>query len=109
MGTHDGRCVIVTGAAGGIGGAVVRRLVEAGASVLAADRDVRSVERSEKVEPFEVELTEGPQVAAMVDACRARFGQLDGAFNGAGISGRSLGDGPVHQCTEGGWDGVLDA
>jgi NAD(P)-dependent dehydrogenase (short-subunit alcohol dehydrogenase family) len=109
MGTHDGRCVIVTGAAGGIGGAVVRRLLEAGASVLAADRDVRAIERSERLEPFEVELTEGAQVGAMVDACRARFGRLDGAFNGAGISGRSLGDGAVHECTEAGWDGVLDA
>jgi len=35
----EGRTVLVTGAAGGIGGAIVRRLVAAGADVVAAGRD----------------------------------------------------------------------
>jgi NAD(P)-dependent dehydrogenase (short-subunit alcohol dehydrogenase family) len=56
MGTHDGRYVIVNGAAGGIGGAVVRRLLEAGACVLAADRDVVDIERSERLEPGSADL-----------------------------------------------------
>src|SRR5690349_15103807 len=106
MGSHDGRCVIVTGAAGGIGGALVRRLLDAGARVLASDRDVASIERSERLEPFAADLTDGSQVAGMVAACEERFGRLDAAFNGAGISGRSLGDGPVDACTEAGWDSV---
>jgi NAD(P)-dependent dehydrogenase (short-subunit alcohol dehydrogenase family) len=85
MGTHDSRCVIVTGAAGGIGGALVRRLLEAGACLLAADRDVVHIERFERLEPCSVDLTDGAQVEAMVDACVVRFGRLDRAFNGAGI------------------------
>ncbi|MBN9794020.1 MULTISPECIES: SDR family oxidoreductase [unclassified Pseudonocardia] len=39
MSDVDGRTVLVTGAAGGIGGATVRRLVAAGADVVAAGRD----------------------------------------------------------------------
>ncbi len=40
MNDFDGRKVLVTGASGGIGGATVRQLVEAGADVIAAGRSV---------------------------------------------------------------------
>jgi NAD(P)-dependent dehydrogenase (short-subunit alcohol dehydrogenase family) len=109
MGSHDGLALIVTGAAGGIGGAVCERLLGLGASVLATDRDVSAIAASERLEPFAAELTEGGQVAALVARCQERFGRLDGAFNGAGISGRRLGDGPIDACTEEGWDAVLEA
>jgi NAD(P)-dependent dehydrogenase (short-subunit alcohol dehydrogenase family) len=46
--------------------------------------------------------------AAVADAL-ARWGRLDVAFHGAGISGRRLGDGPVDECTEDGWAAVLSA
>lgn len=39
MWSFDGRVVLVTGASGGIGGATVRRLVAAGAEVVASGRD----------------------------------------------------------------------
>jgi NAD(P)-dependent dehydrogenase (short-subunit alcohol dehydrogenase family) len=109
MGSHDGLAVIVTGAAGGIGGAVCERLLAAGGCVLATDRDVAGMQAGERLEPFAADLTDGDQVAAMVERCRTRFGRLDGAFNGAGISGRRFGDGPVDECTEEGWDTVLEA
>jgi NAD(P)-dependent dehydrogenase (short-subunit alcohol dehydrogenase family) len=44
-----------------------------------------------------------------VDACLRRFGRLDAVFNVAGISGRKFGDGPLHECSEEGWDVTLDA
>ena len=44
-----------------------------------------------------------------VDACVRRYGRLDAVFNVAGISGRKFGDGPLHECTDGGWDATLDA
>ena len=37
-----------------------------------------------------------------------RIGHLDALFNVAGISGRKFGDGPLHECTEEGWDVTLD-
>ena len=39
-----------------------------------------------------------------VDQCVARFGGIDALFNVAGISGRRYGDGPLHECSEEGWD-----
>jgi len=43
MADFNGRPVLVTGAAGGIGGAIVRHLVQAGAEVIASDRTASSL------------------------------------------------------------------
>lgn len=50
------------------------------------------------------DLTEAAAVAAAVDACIERFQRIDALYNVAGISGRRYGDGPLHECTEEGWD-----
>jgi len=39
-----------------------------------------------------------------VAECLDRFGRIDALMNVAGISARSLGDGPLHQCTSEAWD-----
>lgn len=91
----DGKVALVTGAAGGIGSAVVRTFREAGASVVGVDRE-------------EADLTKADEVAAAIRAAVERYGRLDVVFNGAGRSGRQLGDGPVADCTEEAWDAVLD-
>src|SRR5262249_52670265 len=39
----------------------------------------------------------------------AGLDRVDVLVNAVGISGRSLGDGPVEECTEKAWDAVLDA
>lgn len=43
-----------------------------------------------------------------VEKCVETFGRLDGLFNVAGISGRKFGDGPLHECSEEGWQMVID-
>jgi len=43
-----------------------------------------------------------------VSECLDRFGRVDALMNVAGISARSLGDGPLHQCTSAAWDAVMD-
>jgi NAD(P)-dependent dehydrogenase (short-subunit alcohol dehydrogenase family) len=42
-----------------------------------------------------------------VAACVERFGKIDALFNVAGISARSLGDGPLHECATEAWDTVM--
>lgn len=46
--------------------------------------------------------------AALRDAIAA-LGNVEALFNVAGASGRRLGDGPVHDCTDEGWRFTLDA
>jgi NAD(P)-dependent dehydrogenase (short-subunit alcohol dehydrogenase family) len=96
----EGKAALVTGAAGGIGGAVARAFAEAGARVVGVDR----VESD-----LVADLSQADEAEGAVRAAEERLGRLDVVFNGAGISGRPLGDGPVDACTEEAWDAVLDA
>src|SRR5204863_6888372 len=86
-----GKVAVVTGAAGGIGGAVARAFEEAGADVVGIDRE-------------QADLTRADEVARAF----ADHDRIDVLVNTAGISGRRLGDGPVDECTEEAWDTVLD-
>jgi 2-deoxy-D-gluconate 3-dehydrogenase len=88
-----GKVALVTGAAQGFGFACARRLAEAGASVVLADR------RADRLEPagerlaargFDVATTVGDvaveeDVAALVATCVQRFGRLDVLVNNAGV------------------------
>jgi NAD(P)-dependent dehydrogenase (short-subunit alcohol dehydrogenase family) len=47
-------------------------------------------------------------VQQCVSACVEKFGRVDALMNVAGISTRSLGDGPLHECTSEAWDAVMD-
>jgi meso-butanediol dehydrogenase/(S,S)-butanediol dehydrogenase/diacetyl reductase len=82
---------VVTGAAGGIGSAVCAALEAAGYEVFGVDRD-------------DADLADEAQVAAVF----ARLDQLDLVVCAHGGSGRSFGDGPVHECTRAGWDATLE-
>lgn len=54
------------------------------------------------------DLTSAKAVEKVIEQCVKRYGRLDAVFNVAGISGRRFGDGPVHECTEEGWDLTLE-
>lgn len=47
-------------------------------------------------------------VRTAVTACLDQFGRIDALFNVAGISARSAGDGPLHECKGEAWDLVMD-
>jgi NAD(P)-dependent dehydrogenase (short-subunit alcohol dehydrogenase family) len=93
----DQRSAIVTGAAGGIGLATARRLLQDGASVLLADLDQDKLDaaaaqlaREAKAEPNRIativcDVAREDQVAAAADEAIARFGHWDIAVNNAGL------------------------
>ena len=94
----EGRIAVVTGAAGGIGGALVRALVERGArSVVAADLDRGGVERlSEEmgaahVVPRVLDVTDEEATRALVEEIEGTIGSIDVWFANAGLS---TGSGP---------------
>jgi NAD(P)-dependent dehydrogenase (short-subunit alcohol dehydrogenase family) len=99
----EGKAALVTGAAGGIGGAVARAFAGARMRVFCVDR----VERDGV--DFFGDLSRAGDAERAVATAEERLGRLDIVFNGAGISGRTLGDGPVDACTEEAWNVVLDA
>lgn len=54
------------------------------------------------------DLLEGGAADEVVKRCLERYGRVDALYNVAGISGRRFGDGPIHECSEAGWDATLD-
>jgi NAD(P)-dependent dehydrogenase (short-subunit alcohol dehydrogenase family) len=46
-------------------------------------------------------------VQRAVAACIQKYGGIDAVFNVAGVSGRSLGDGPLHECTPEAWQALM--
>ena len=90
-----GKAAVVTGAASGIGLAIVRELANAGAKVVAADlnEDVLSVFAKEPtktgslVQPILADVTVESDVERMIGECQSRFGQVDILINNAGLGG----------------------
>ena len=84
-----GRVIVVTGASGGIGSGITRRMVAAGATVLAHTRSsgVRHlVDRSgAPVSSVTVDLTSARGPATVVQAALDLHGRIDGLVNNAGI------------------------
>jgi NAD(P)-dependent dehydrogenase (short-subunit alcohol dehydrogenase family) len=85
----QGKVIVVTGAAGGIGGALVRSLVDAGArTVVAADLDAAGVEAlSEEVGPSKVlprtlDVSDEEATRALID----EVGPVDVYFANAGVA-----------------------
>ena len=84
---------LVTGAAKGIGAAVVARLAQDGAGLMCMDIDVDALElmrrdlpdTSAPVEIFNGSVADPEACGAAVAACLDRFGQLDGLSHNAGI------------------------
>jgi NAD(P)-dependent dehydrogenase (short-subunit alcohol dehydrogenase family) len=91
----EGNVYVVTGATGGIGRAVVDRLVAEGARVTLVDLDRDAVDAaveelgSEQVLGVAADVSKEEDVARYVQATRDRFGRIDGLHNNAGIPGRA--------------------
>jgi NAD(P)-dependent dehydrogenase (short-subunit alcohol dehydrogenase family) len=89
------RVAIVTGAAGGIGRAMVRGLLAAGIRVAAVDRDreplealaaaIREQGKSAELLTIQTDLTEDSAADTISKAAHAKFGRVDILVNNAGI------------------------
>jgi NAD(P)-dependent dehydrogenase (short-subunit alcohol dehydrogenase family) len=89
----DGKTVVVTGAASGIGKATVRRLTDEGATVVGAD-----VSGGDGIKT--VDVSNETAVELLMDD----VGHIDGVVHAAGVAG----GGPVHLLDAASWRQVLD-
>lgn len=118
----SGRRAVVTGAAQGIGRAIVERFLESGADVAIWDRDLAlaqktaaALEGKGRVAAFAVDVTQYAEVERARDATMKALGGIDILANNAGISGPNVAtweypldawrsvmsvnlDGPFHCC-----------
>jgi NAD(P)-dependent dehydrogenase (short-subunit alcohol dehydrogenase family) len=92
-----GKVALVTGAAGGIGAAVVRMLRAEGALVAVADRDVSGIEAEAHLPG---DLRDGAYSDGLPGAVVKALGRLDIVVNNAGVITR----GPVTETLDADWD-----
>ena len=113
---HDslnGKVVLVTGAGRGIGRAIAERFAGEGASVAVNDIDgaaaastVRRIrDRGGNAMAVQADVSDGAQVAAMVDAVMAEHGRIDVLVNNAGIVSPTL---HFFEATEEWWRRIID-
>jgi 2-hydroxycyclohexanecarboxyl-CoA dehydrogenase len=89
MGMLDGKVAVVTGAAGGIGSAIVRELAAAGAAVAAWDLDGAGVKQVvdglERAIAVEADITDRSSVEAALRLTEGQIGPVAVLVNNAGI------------------------
>jgi NAD(P)-dependent dehydrogenase (short-subunit alcohol dehydrogenase family) len=97
-GLLEDRVILVTGAAGGLGGALATACASLGARVVLCGRKVPKLERvydaivsaggpRPSIAPLDLERADATHYEALADAVRNEFGRLDGLVHAAGLLG----------------------
>jgi 3-oxoacyl-[acyl-carrier protein] reductase len=89
------RTALVTGATGGIGGAIARAFHKQGASVAVSGRQTEKLEKlatelGSRVHVLPCDLADKVTVAGLVDAAVAKLGRIDILVNNAGLTRDNL-------------------
>ncbi len=111
----DGRCVVVTGGASGIGRAACLAFAEAGARVVVGDVDERGGQETVRLIGagqalfVPCDVSKAADAAGLMRAAQERFGRLDVLYNNAAaVTLCNDHDRPVHELDETVWDRMLD-
>lgn len=102
--TMAGRTIVVTGAAQGIGKAIVDLSLSLGARVIAVDLDISGMKATDCLLPLTCDVSHADMVDATVAAAIERVGVIDGLVNNAGISRPAMAD----RMTLDSWQSVVD-
>jgi 3-hydroxybutyrate dehydrogenase len=100
MADFEGRAIIVTGAAGGIGRAIAQLLTDGGAQVLAVDLEPAG---DGPGVPYAADLTTREGNRGAVDAALDQFGRLDAIVPNAGFQHVA----PIGEFPEDKWDDLI--
>jgi len=95
MSNLENKNIIVTGASGGIGNAIIKKLNEAGANVLASGTRVEKLEELKKnfanIKTLVFDISQSDKIEHFIEnATNELGGKLDGIINNAGITQDNL-------------------
>lgn len=104
----EGKTVLITGGATGIGRATALAFAKEGAAVMIGDIDARAAQTVSLIEAaggkaafLSTDVTDPQALDALVAECVARFGGMDMAFNNAGVLPEQR---PLHEVTLDEWN-----
>jgi NAD(P)-dependent dehydrogenase (short-subunit alcohol dehydrogenase family) len=105
------RVLLITGSSG-IAAATAKLATQRGDVVFVVGKERSECEKlSEQLNEsgfFVADVGDECSVKNAIKACVSRFSRVDALFNIAGLSGRSLGDGPLHKCSTAAWHALLN-
>ena len=95
MSNLEKKNIIVTGASGGIGNAIIKKLSEAGANILASGTRIEKLEELKKnfegLKILKFDISQSDKIEEFIEnATRELGGSLDGVVNNAGITQDNL-------------------
>lgn len=116
----ENKVVVIIGGTSGIGLETAYQFASAGASVVITGRNQEKANEKmneikqaavypDRIVAIASDATKAKDVQTVFDQTLQRFGKLDILVHVAGISGRKFGDGPLDECTENGWDVVMES
>src|SRR5438876_535885 len=111
--TLQGKCLVVLGGTGGLGLSATRAFAAAGARIVAVGRKPDKAAALEKelggaVRTLVGEAADPQSAAKAIETALREFGGFHGLYHVAGGSGRRLGDGPLHEVSDAGWQYTVD-
>ncbi len=109
----DGKSIVVIGGTTGLGRSAAQAFVDAGARVVVVGRSEESGAAAQAglgaaAHVLSADARDPATAPRAIAAALERFGKFDGLYHVAGGSGRSRGDGPLHELTDDGWQATLD-
>ena len=109
----NGKSIVVIGGTTGLGLSAARAFVAHGAKVVVVGRKQESVRAAQRQLGDSGRAIRGdaidPKTAVKAITLATReFGSFHGLYHVAGGSGRKLGDGPLHELTDQGWQSTID-
>ncbi len=110
----SGKTIAIIGGSTGLGLSAAKALLAAGANVGICGRSEGSLAAAlqflgeERACGLRGDAADSGTADALIARMVERFGRLDGLYHVAGGSGRSLGDGPLHEMTDEGWRHTVD-
>jgi 3-oxoacyl-[acyl-carrier protein] reductase len=95
MSNLENKNIIVTGASGGLGNAIIKRLNETGANILASGTRIEKLEelkkKYEKIKILKFDISQSEKIEEFIEnATNELGGSLDGIINNAGITQDNL-------------------
>lgn len=112
-GTLANRVLVIIGGTTGLGLSAARAFIREGAQVVAVGRSAESVARAAEELGSSGKFIAGDAVdpataERAIELALQTFGNFQGLYHVAGGSGRRLGDGPLHEITDAGWQATLN-
>lgn len=104
MADSDKRSVLITGAAGGLGGELTKTFLAAGWRVAAGQHSKTIQSSDDRLKVVPLDVTNADQIKKTVDGLLAEWGRIDVLINNAGITA----DGALAALSIEDWQRVLD-